>query len=180
MPTIVRRGVSLSEAWQEGVASAPIKRVMLYAYELWHPTLTEPIRFVNDLADLVATLESTAPRDASTAVTFLACPLEMNRPEESDTAESPSVSLTRPDVAGLLKAARDNARGSTDPWTIIERVYASDVLSAPAQLPPQSFEITMSDLSGGTAQITASYDDEVSESVPRLTFKREEYPGLKR
>lgn len=180
MPTIVRKGVTISEAWQEGVASAPLQRVHLYAYELWHPTMTEPVRFVNNNEPLFATLEAGAPRNPSEEVEFLACPLQMTRPEESDTAESPSVTLTRPDVAGLVKRAFDEARGSIDSWTIIERAYASDVLTAPALNPPQTFEITVSALSGSAARITAAYDDENSDSVPRLTFKREEYPGLKR
>lgn len=180
MPDITRRGVTISEAWQEGVASAPLSRVHLYAYELWHPTMTEPVRFVNNNDALFAVLEPGAPRNASEEVEFLACPLQMTRPEESDTAESPSVTLTRPDVAGLVKQAFDRARGSLDSWTIIERAYVSDNLTTPALLPPQSFEITLSSLSGSAARITAAYDDENSDSVPRLTFKREEYPGLRR
>lgn len=180
MAVITRKGVSLSEAWQEGVASAPIDRVMLYAYELWHDSFTEPIRFVDDVVPLMATLEVTAPRDALAEVEFMACPLEMTRPEESDTAATPTVSLTRPDVAGIVKAALDASRGSLVPWTLIERVYASDNTSMPALLPPQAFELTNMEIAGGSARMSASYDDEVNESVPRITFKREEYPGLKR
>lgn len=180
MPDITRRGVTLSQAWQEGVASAPLYRVHLYAYELWHPTMTEPVRFVNNNEPVLARLESSAPRNPSEEVEFLACPLQMTRPEESDTAESPSVTLTRPDVAGLVKRAFDAARGSTSSWTIIERAYVSDDLSNPAILPPQVFEITVSSLSGAAARISAAYDDENTDSVPRLTFKREEYPGLRR
>lgn len=180
MAVITRKGVTLSEAWQYGVASAPIGRVMLYAYELWHESFTEPIRFVDDLVPLLATIESGAPRDALTEVEFMACPLEMTRPEESDTAATPTVTLTRPDVAGIVKAALDAARGSLVPWTIIERVYASDNTSAPALTPPQTFEVTTMEIAGGSARMSASYDDEINESVPRITFKREEYPGLKR
>ena len=180
MPAITRKGVTISQAWQEGVASAYIGRVHLYAYEIWHPTMLEPVRFVNDVLDLAATLEPDAPRNALEEVVFMACPLEMTRPEESDTAESPSVTLMRPDVGGLLKSAMDNARGSLVPWTIIERAYVSDELSSPAITPPQSFEISLTSISGGSARITAQYDDELSDPVPRITFKRGEYPGLKR
>lgn len=180
MPDITRRGVTISQAWQEGVANAYVNRVHLYAYEIWHPTMAEPVRFVNDVVDLTATLEADAPHNPLEEVLFIACPLEMTRPEESDTAETPSVTLMRPDVGGLLKNAFDNARGSTGTWQIIERAYVSDDLSQPAINPPQSFEITLSTISGGSARITASYDDEISDSVPRITFKRGEYPGLKR
>jgi hypothetical protein len=180
MPDIEREGVTLSEALQEAAAVAPVGRAMLYAYELWHESFAEPIRFVNDVAALTATLEAAAPRDAGDEVEFLACPLSLQRPEESDTAASPSVTLGRPDVAGLLKAALDAARGSTEPWTIIERVYASDDTSTPAMLPPLTFEVTGVELAGAAASLTASYGDWVNWAVPRTTFRRAEYPGLSR
>lgn len=180
MTDIVRKGVTLKEALQEAAATAPLGRAMLYAYELWHVSLAEPIRFVNDKADLMATLEADAPRDASTEVEFIACPLDLSRPEESDTAASPSVSLSRPDVGGLLKSALDRARGSLEPWTVIERLYASDNTSGPAMLPPLTYELSAADIAGAAGKLTASFDDDANEAIPRITFRRDEYPGLKR
>lgn len=180
MPDITRKGVTLTEALQEAAAIAPVSRAMLYAYELWHVSLAEPIRFVNDTADLVATLEADAPRDAGAEVEFIACPLEFKRPEESESSATPTVELSRPDVAGLLKIALDGARGSLQPWTLIERLYASDDLSGPALLPPLSFELVQVDLSASAAGIRAQYDDDANVAVPRITFKRDEYPGLQR
>jgi len=180
MSDIVRRGVTLTQALQEAAAVAPITRAMLYAYELWHPTLTEPVRFVNDKAPLIATLEPDAPRNPSEAVEFMACPLALERPEESDTASTPTVTLSRPDVAGLLKPLFDAARGSLESWTLIERVYASDDTSRPALLPPLSFELSAQDAAGAEAKLTANFDDDANVAVPRITFKREEYPGLMR
>lgn len=180
MPDILRRGVTLSEALQEAAAVAPITRAMLYAYELWHPTLAEPVRFVNDKAPLLATLEDDAPRDPSAEVEFMACPLALERPEESDSVATPTVSLSRPDVAGLLKPLFDAARGSLASWVLIERVYASDNTSRPALLPPMSFELLNVDIAGGEARLSANFDDDGNVAVPRITFRREEYPGLKR
>jgi len=180
MPDIVRRGVTLSEALQEAAAIAPITRAMLYAYELWHPTLSEPVRFVNDVEPLVATLEADAPRDPSTSVEFLACPLTLERPEESDSAATPTIALSRPDVAGLLKPLFDAARGSLESWTLIERVYASDDTSGPAMLPTLSFELSAQDTAGAQGKLSANFDDDANVAVPRITFKREEYPGLMR
>lgn len=180
MPDITRKGVTLSEALQEAAAIAPITRAMLYAYELWHPTLSEPVRFVNDKALLLATLEDDAPRDAGEEVEFMACPLSLERPEESDTAATPTVALSRPDVAGVLKPLFDAARGSLDSWVLIERVYASDDTSRPAMLPPLSFELSAVDTAGAEAKLSASFDDDANVAVPRITFKREEYPGLMR
>lgn len=182
MSDITRRGVTITEAYQEAAAVAPITRAMLYAYELWHESMGSdgPVRFVNDKADLLATLEADAPRDPGDEVEFVACPLSSERPEESDTAASPTVKLGRPDVAGLLKAALDDARGSLEPWTLIERVFASDDTSTPALLPPLTYELTAAQIAGAAAQLTAQYDDDANESIPRITFKRQEYPGLAR
>jgi len=178
MTDIVRKGVTLSAALQEAAASAPIGRAMLYAYELNHETLDEPIRFVNDKADLLATLEADAPHNAGEEVEFVSCPLQADRPEESDSAASPTVSLSRPDVAGILKAALDAALDSLVPWTLIERVYASDDTSTPAKLPPLTFELSSADIAGAAGKLTAAFDDDANEAVPRITFKRTEYPGL--
>lgn len=180
MPDITRKGVTLSEALQEAAAIAPVQRVMLYAYELWHETMSEPVRFVDDTQDLTATLEAGAPRDASTAVEFVACPLVMARPTESDEEASPTVQLSRPDVGALLAGVMETARGSTQPWTLIERLYASDDTSEPALIPPLSFELTQVVIAGASAGISAQYDDDANVAVPRITFKREEYPGLQR
>lgn len=180
MADVIRRGVTLTEALQEAAAIAPIGRAMLLCYELWHPTLAEPIRFVDDNAPLFATLEATAPRNASEEVEFLACPVSMQRPTESDSEASPTVSLSRPDVSGLLKGALDAARGSLVPWNLIERIFASDDLSTPAKLPPMSFELTSAEISGAAAKITAMMDDDAQVAIPKITFRREAYPGLSR
>lgn len=180
MADIIRRGVTLTQALQEAAAIAPVNRVMLYAYELWHPSLAEPVYFVNDVADLDATIEGTAARNAGIEVTFVACPLELTRPEESDTPESPKITLSRPDVAGLLKSLLDASRGSRVPWTLIERVYASDATTSPALLPPLSVELTSVTVSGSAAQLEAQFDDDANVAIPRITFKRSEYPGLQR
>lgn len=180
MADITRKGVTLTEALQEAATIAPVQRAMLYAYELWHPTLTEAFRFVNDKAPLLATLEDDAPRNAGEVVEFIACPLQLERPEESDTAATPTVALSRPDVAGILKPVFDAARGSIDEWILIERLYASDDTSTPAQLPPLAFELSNFEIEGAAARLTASFDDDANIAVPAIRFKRSEYPGLKR
>lgn len=180
MPDITRHGVTLKEAVQEAAAIAPINRAILLAYELWHPTLAEPIRFVDDKAPLTATLEIDAPRNAGEEVIFVACPLKTTHPEESDSAASPNVTMSRADVAGVLKIALDAARESLEPWELIERVYASDNTSGPVQLPPQKLELMSANLAGAAGELTAGFDDDLNVSIPRITFKRSEYPGLQR
>jgi hypothetical protein len=180
MPTYgaTYKGVRFSEAYKQAAAIAPIGRAMLAAYELWHPTLADPIYFVDDRVDLVATIEGTADRNAGTEQTFIACLLSIKRPEESDTASSPSVELAREGVSGILKTALDTARGSLEPWELIERKYASDDTTGPATLGPNVFHIDNAALAAGAASITATYGDPANVSIPTRTFRREEYPTL--
>lgn len=180
MPDIVRKGVTLAEALQEAAAVAPIYRQMLYAYELWHPTLAAPIYFVNDNADLSAFIEPLAARNGGAEVEFLSCPMSVSRPEESDQPEAPKISMSRPDLAGMMRPLLAAARGAPDPWIIIERVYASDDLSGPALLPPLEVELTSVDMVGSALQIQAQLDDDGTLAVPATTFRRTEYPGLQR
>ena len=180
MPAIVRKGVTLAEALQEAAAVAPITRQMLYCYELWHPTLAAAVYFVNDNADLSAFIEAGAARNAGLEVQFLSCPMSVSRPEESDQPEAPKISMSRPDLAGLMRPLLAAARGSVFPWVVIERVYASDDLSGPALLPPLEVELTSIDMVGSALQIAAQLDDDGTLAVPAITFRRAEYPGLQR
>lgn len=182
MPTYLptRAGVTYSLAFAEAAAIARLEYLMLECYELWHPSFDEPIRIVNDVTAITATLEATAPRNAGEAVDFIAVMMSVDKPEESDTADNPSIALSRPDLSGILKNALDSARGSLEPWQIIERIYASNDLTAPAILPPRAYQVKTVTLSLAVSRMQANYDDHANEAVPRLTFKREFYPGLVR
>lgn len=180
MTDITRAGVTISTEAQEAAAIAPVQRAWLCAYELWHDGMDEAVRFVNDRADLVATLEDDAPRDAGEEVTFIACEVSAARPTESDEAGNPQIMLGRSDVAGLLKAELDAVRGTSVVWTLIERIYMSDVLTAPALLPPLSYEILSIKIAGPQAQLVAQYDDDGNIGIPRVFFTRAAYPGLQR
>lgn len=180
MPDIERQGVTLGAALQEAIGTARQDRVMLYAYELWHPSFAEPIYFVDNTEDLVATLEPNAPRAGSETVTFIACPVTLQRPEESDQAQAPRIVMNRPFVSGILRDALNNARGMVDSFEIIERMYASDDTSRPELLPPLSMEVTSVELAGIAAKLEASFSDFANIAVPRTLFRRFRYPGLQR
>lgn len=178
MAALYRKGVTLSEALLEAAAVAPLYRAMLFCYELYHPSMDGPFRFVDNKENFIAKLEASAPRNPGEEVTFFALPLTAVRPEESDSASTPEVSISADNVGSALTYALRNGRGSLVPWEIIERLYASDVNNTPAKLPVLRYELSSADISATQAQIKASYGDPVNMSVPRLTFKREEYPGL--
>jgi hypothetical protein len=181
MPSITRAGLTLSEALLEAAETAPADRAILICFELWHESMSEPLRFVDNAEDLVATLEDDAPRDAATEVVFTACEVDDHDAlQESDAAAVPTLTLTRNDVAGIVKALLDAARGSLAPWTLIQRIYASDDTTSPALLPVLTLEAETVTLSGGSVILTASYGNFSTRAVPRSTFRRSQYPGLQR
>lgn len=177
--TTATHGAQLAQAYLEAAAVAPINRAVLSAFELYHP-LSGRHRFVANHEDLTATLEADAPADAGTAVLWLAAPLTINRPEQSDSAATPEISITLDNVAGVMSAELKKTRGLLVPWVITERIYATDDTSGPLVLPPTVMNVTSAAIAGDALNLTASFGDPANVSVPRITFKRTEYPGLAR
>lgn len=177
-----RHGVELSQALHEAAVLAVTSRVMLDTFELYHPigTGVDPVYVVSNDEDFVGTIEEGADRNGLTAVTFLKSGVKPTFPEESDQASMPEIQLSLSGVSGALSDALRSARGSLDPWELIWRIYASDDSSAPAKLPPLALLVTSVDMDGETVKLTASFGDSVNVAVPRITFKRSEYPGLVR
>jgi len=87
-------------------------------------------------------------------------------------------------VTGLIGDALRRARLSVIPavrdasWQLIERVYASDDTSGPAQLPVLKLTLTKVSRNDTVAVFTAAYRDSVNFSVPAITFTPENYSGL--
>lgn len=177
-----RHGVSLSEALHEAANVAPISRVMLNTFELYHPlgTPAGPVYVVNNYVALLATKEVDADRDAGLEVEFMASSIAIERPEESDTAAAPQITLTVTNVSGFMSDALRLARGSLEPWVIIERVYAEDDTTAPAILPPMQLLVISVGIDAENVSLRCSFGDPANVAVPRTTFKRSEYPGLVR
>lgn len=171
----VQHGVSLSEAYAEAAAAAPVHRVMLLTYEISHPSFDKPIYIVNDYQDFTATLE---PEGGGELVEFVACPVEVVGPEESDAQKSPTVSVRIDGVSTLIAQQLDLAAGSMDRITLTERIYASDDPSAPAIMPP--LRLTLRDVQVGETTVTAEagFADPVNRGFPSRDYLAREYPGL--
>lgn len=181
MPTYQtpKHGVQMSWEYLEAAAVAPITRAMLHCFELYHP-LSGRHRLVADHQNLLATLEADAPADAGTEVEWIAAPLMIDRPEESDTSATPEITLSLDNVAGLMTAELKKTRGSLVSWTLTERLYASDDTTGPAVLPPTVVFLKSVDIVANAVVCKASFGDPANVSVPVLTFRRREYPGLVR
>lgn len=178
---LTRKGVTFTTAYLEAAAIAHVGTAMLSAFELNNEDLPDgPLRFVNDTAPLLATLEADAPFDPSTQVEFLACPGRIKPPEESDAASAPEIVYEVDNISGAVSDALTLTRGSLKPWTLIERIYASDDTSGPAQLPPRKVELKSVSITSTTASLTFAFGDPGNVRIPGLTFNRTDYPTLTR
>ena len=167
-----QHGVSLSEAYAEAAAAAPVHRVMLATYELSHPWFEQPLYIVNDFDPFMATLET------SEEVQFVPCPVEVVGPEESDAQKAPTVSVRIDGVSTFIAQQMDLAAQSMAKITLVERIYASDDPSAPAIMPP--LRLTLRDVQVGETTVTAEagFADHVNRGFPSRDYLAREYPGL--
>lgn len=174
MPTYLdqQHGVTLSEAYAEAAAMAPVQRVMLATYALLHPAWEEPIYVVNDFQDFEARLET------GQMVTFVGCPVDVVPPEESELGKAPTISVRIDGVSGHIKRQLDLAVGTLDRITLVERIYASDDPSAPAVMPP--LVLTLRSVLVGETVVTAEagFSDPINRGFPARDYLAREYPGL--
>lgn len=168
----------MSEAQAEAMAVAPITRAMLYTVELWHPQLTAPVRIVADHAELVAALEQDAPVDGGDTVRFVALPIGIQLPEESDSAAAPSIEVWIDGVSSTVAGELDACVETLDPIRMIVRVYASDDLTGPAQLPPLVMDVVDVALDETRVTVAAAYSDPANRAFPAKTYSQAEYAGL--
>lgn len=186
MPTYLPaiNGLRVSQAYAEAMASAPITRVMVSTYEFNHPDFVdehganEAIRIVNEYTDMSFTLESTAPMNPSATVLFTAVPCRVSGPNESDGGEVQGLSLEVDGASGEIAKQLDRALNSPIPVTVMERIYASDDTSGPAQLP--IIPMTLRNVSVGDVTVTANptFFDASNNSFPRTEYSKAAYGGL--
>jgi len=167
-----QHGVSLSEAYAEAAAAAPVQRVMLATYALSHPAWDAPLYIVNDFEPFTATLETVQ------VVEFIPCPVEVTPPEQSDEGKAPMLSVRIDGVSGHIVRQLDLASGTLDSITLTERIYASDDPSAPAIMPPLVLVLRNVEASETTVSGQASFGDPANTGFPGKDYLSREYPGL--
>ena len=168
---------TLSQAIKEAYASAPANVVIYHTMELWHPAFTTPIRVVRDYADLTATLESTAPRNASEAVTFIAFNFDFTKPEVS-AAGIPQITITMDNVDRSIVANIESALGSTELVSVIYREFISTDLSSPQNNPPLS--MTIMSVTADVFKVTAvaGFPNLMNKRFPTTEYSTEVFTGL--
>ena len=172
------KGVQQSLAQREAAAIAPTGYAMIETFEIWHPSLAEPIYIAANPVDFPAYKEADAERDPGGLVTFLGSAAAFTEQEENADAAAPLGSLLLPNVSHIVSQAMRQTRGSFDPWVVIERLYASNDASAPAQLPPLSLLIESVPITGTSTEMQLGYGDPADVSIPVHKFRRVEYPTL--
>lgn len=177
---LTRHGVTFRDAYLEAISIANVDRAMLDTLELYHPAAPDRLRFVNDHVPLVAALEDTAPANGGQMVEFLACPFDLKPSDESDQASNPTDVIEITNISGGVIQALRLTRGSLIPWVVTGRVYASDLLDAPAQTPPTVLEVRSVETGTATVRISCNFGDPGNFAIPKLTFNRSEHPTLER
>jgi len=174
---------TVTEAWQEAIASAPADMVVLSTLELIHPTFVDDqgnpdsIRVVLDEEDHTFTLEATAPLHAGQQVLFEALALTVTQPEQEDGK-----------LGGSLQIELDNV-----PRTILPSLHAAASVRARAQIIYREYvlddttepDLVIDGLSAKIVQITqtkitcsATFLDLLNASFPTRIFSQEDFPGL--
>ena len=185
MPTYLppRRGVSQSYAMAEALQYGTSDAVLL-TLALYHPSFVDDfgnqvaVYAVNDYRDLLATVEDDAPLDAGQEVRFVAVPMRVVMPEESDENRLPEVTIEVGNATRELTPYLRAAAQSMDLVTVIARTYLASDTSAPHELPPLRLSLRGATANGQAVQARAGYGDLVNVPFPRVLYTPEEFPGL--
>ncbi len=168
---------TLTQAIKEAYASAPANVIIYHTMELYHPSFSAPIRVVRDYVDLTATLESTAPRNPSTAVTFIAFNFDFQKPDVSPGGV-PQITITMDNVDRSIVANVELAMGSTQLISVIYREFISTDLSSPQNNPPITLTITSITADMFKITATAGFPNLLNKRFPTIEYSAEVYTGL--
>lgn len=169
---------TLSTAIKEAYASAPSDEIIYHTLELYHANFTAPIRVVRDTSTLTAKLESTAPRNPSTSVTFTAFAFNVLPPEVTPTA-IPQCQIEIDNVDRSIVANIELAAGSTDKIEVIYRQFlSSNITVGPENDPPLTMTIMSISADVFRVRATAGFGDLSNLRFPRIDYTAEVFPGL--
>lgn len=167
---------TLSAAIKEAYASST--GIIYHTLELRHPSFTAPIRVVRDHSDLTALLESTAPANPNSFVTFVAFSFDFSRPEVSPSGV-PQMKITMDNVSREIVANIELALASTDLIQATYREYLdNDLLNGPQNDPPIHLDILSISATVFQVTATAGYPNLMNRKFPRLEYSAEQFPGL--
>lgn len=165
----------LSTALREYCSYATPGGVLLETIELHHDDWAAPLRIVLDHADLAATLEASAPRDAGSAVLFARGSLEIGKAGVDDSGQA-ELELRLDDVDRSVSSLIAQADTGASPVEVIIRNYVSSDLTAPGLV--EKMHVAETRIKTGMVVARCVYIDHVNRLHPRQRFTRSEFPGL--
>lgn len=168
---------TLEEALKEAYATAPASEVILHTLEFRHPEFTTPLRVVRDKADLLATLESTAPENPSEEVLFVQFSFDLELPDVTN-GSSPEMLLTIDNVNREILTYIDLAANSADLIEITYRPYLLTDTSAPQMNPPLT--MTVKEVEADIFRITArcGFGNFANKPFPNEVYDLQRFAGL--
>lgn len=175
--------IAQTDAIAEAYASAPTDVVLLETIELRHPDfvgeddLPVALRFVNDHADLVATLEAAAPMNGGEAVTFIRCAFEVELPDANSTGAT-ELKLRVCNVdRELLQRARLAAKG-TGRLMVTYRAFLSTDTTQPHTKPFTLTGRSVDTPDVSTVRLTCALPNLSNKRFPSEIYTPARFPGL--
>ena len=171
----------LSQALQEAWVSMPAGTLVWETLEFLFTVagVTTAARFVNNRQAIDATLESDAPLDASTEVSFAPAAFSAVLPPLTESGGVPELQITTSNVGREMALHFQAAAFSPDPVQVIHRLYTSGDTSAP-HTSPGPLRMDVYGISATAEAVTARcrWDDMAGRRFPRLEYVARRFPAL--
>lgn len=160
----------MSQLLERVYASAPSDEVIIPTLEIRHPAI-DTIRTCAGFENQAVTLED------DSQVTFLASGLDVSLPARNASGQQ-NLTFAIENVTGIAQNAIDEAMQAGGDIRVIYRTYLASDLSAPAE-PPLNMSLIGAEFEGSSVQVTASYQDIISQAWPRERYSTDWAPGLR-
>ena len=169
---------ALQDAIKEAYSVAPTNMIIHHTLEFYHPSFDDQvIRVVEGFGELVATLESGAPRNEGEQVTFQPYPFRVTLPPVFEKA-APELSIAIDNVSREILVQIEKAATSLDSIELIYRPYVNTDLSTPQMNPPIKLNVVGCTANISTITATCRFHDLANVSFPTNVYTSREFPGL--
>lgn len=172
--------MSLTDAEKEAYARVSTTIVSLWAVEFRHSTFsTNEVRIVNYRNNIDHTLESTAPADPNTTVTFVGLGFEFTAPKISEDPVS-TVSIEFDGVSGTLQPYLAAANQTIEPIECTLRELLYDTESQTVLQQPSTFHMKV--LSSTSTMMSVNVEiarmNSANQTFPNEFYTAKSNPGL--
>jgi hypothetical protein len=167
-----------STAYKQALVAADSGIVIYDTIEILHTDFAAPVRLVKSRSNITATLEATAPEDASTAVTFTAAWFDFNLPSVGPDAVQ-SLNLAIGNVDKNIHDHLELVKANPVAATVIYRPYVSSDLTAPGIDPPPILELDSAIVTPMVANASAKTHDWLNQKLHTVRYNTDDFPGLR-